>query len=248
MKQKIGILIGLFTSCVGMAQVGVGTENPEKGIEIEGSVRFRNLEEGDLKVFNREVLMDKEGNLGYQDIESDRSYFVKMVSDQMEKQVIVDKTDQSKDLQLEVELELLPNTISVFEIHYNVPFNFEVVSDGRYSDLPFVNEVGARLMKKEEGKDGNYVNVREGNRALSIVSEYENTHPRLSFRRSFVEGMSIQEVVNTSASIKKITYKLMSYTKKNDGIVKFSSDNGEGVGVMLVKVYHKPYYGETTKK
>ncbi|MDM1501982.1 hypothetical protein HX071_07170 [Myroides marinus] len=248
MKQKIFILIGLFTTCLGMAQIGVGTENPTNGIEIEGSVRFRNLEEGDLKVFNREVLMDKEGNLGYQDIESDRSYFVKMVSNQMKEQVIVDKTDQSKDLQLEVELELLPNTISVFEIHYNVPFSFEVVSDGRYRDLPLVNEVGARLMKKEEGKDSAYVNVREGNRALSIVSEYENTYPRLNSRRSFVEGMTIQEVVNTSTSTKKITYKMMSYSKANEGLLKFNSDNGEGIGMILVKVYHKPYYGETTKK
>lgn len=248
MRQKILMMISLLTSCVGMAQIGIGTENPEEGIEIEGSVRFRNLEEGDLKVFNREVLMDKEGRVGYLEIEQDRSYFVKMISDEMEQEVILDKTDKSTDLFLDVDLELLPNTISVFEIIYNVPFYFNTVRSS-YHDYTQISEVGVRLMKKEEGKDSEYVNVRDGNRAISIVSEYENTGVNMPYRSSFVEGISIQEVVNTSSELKSISYKLMSYSKANEGLLQYGSkgDGRDGVGMILVKVYHKPYYG-TSKK
>ncbi|MDM1398924.1 hypothetical protein HX049_17435 [Myroides odoratimimus] len=245
MKQTIFIIMTLFFSCLAMAQVGVGTESPASGIEIQGSIRFRNLEEGDLKIFNKEVLMDKEGNLGYLEIESNRSYFVKMVYDQMKKQVILNKTNQSKDLLLEVELELLPNTISVFEIHYNVPVSFEMVNQTTYTDIPLVSDIGVRLMKKEEGKESSYVNLREGNRAVSLIDEYEKASPNLNFRRSFIEGMNVQEVVNKDNKQKKISYKLMSYVNDNQGEVRYGSqenNDGMGVGMILVKVYHKPYY------
>jgi hypothetical protein len=242
--------MGLFASYTAIAQVGVGTENPEKGFEVEGSVRFRNLEEGDLKTFNREVLMNKEGELGYLEIESDRSYFVKMLSHEMENKVVLDKTDENKDLFLNIDLELLPNTISIFEIHYNVPFYFQTLNKNSYQEETLVSAVGVRLMKKQVNLDRDYVNVIDGNRSLSIISEYERAYPDFEFRGSFIEGMSIQEVVNDGSELKKISYKLMTYTKDNDGIVHFGShaDQHEGVGRILVKVYHKPYYGETHKK
>ncbi|TDS55337.1 hypothetical protein C8P70_12259 [Myroides indicus] len=247
MKQLVFTIIGLLCSCIMMAQIGIGTENPSSGIEIEGSVRFRNLQEGDLQQFNREVLMDNQGRLGYLEIESERSYFVKMISDEMEDKVVLNQTDKSKDLFLEIELELLPRTISIFEIHYNVPVSFETEGYSAFSDTPLVSEIGVRLMKKEE-QEGNYSNVAEGNRSLSIPSEYEKTYPNLEFRRSFIEGMNIQEVLNSDVHSKKITYKLMSYTKDNDGIVQYGSQMSDGrgeAGMLLIKVYHKPYYGET---
>lgn len=249
MKNKIYLLISILTSYVGMAQIGIGTENPENGIEIEGSIRFRNLEEGDLNVFNREVLMDKEGKLGYLEIENDRSYFVKMIYDEMEDSVVINKTDESKDLLLDIELELLPNTISVFEIHYNVPLYFEVKQKESFYEIPLVSEVGVRLMKKEEGKDNSYVNLVEGNRALSLPVDFENAYPKFEYRDIFIEGMNVQEVVNSGTELKKISYKLMSYSKSNQGVIQYGAngDKGSGVGMMLVKVYHKPYYGNKNK-
>lgn len=249
MRGHIIILIVLFFCPNSFAQIGIGTENPDNGIEVEGSVRFRNLKEGDLKQFNREVLMSQQGDLGYLEIESDRSYFVKMVSSKMTDVVVLDKTDQSKDLKLEIQLELLPNAISVFKIHYNIPFSFQTSQESSYTYIPLVSEVGVRLMKKQEAMDDKFINVKDGNRSISLISEYEKTSFELEYRSSFIEAMTIQEVINTSNQIKKITYKLMSYSKDNIGLLNFGSkaDSQQGKGMIMIKVYHKPYYGEINK-
>lgn len=164
--KSIGFFFIVFTtSC--FAQVGIGTLEPTADLDINHKVLLSDLPSVDDNNddFNRYVISDKDGNIGYRYRYDERLTFRNTYLEKMTKSIIL-KTSSTADLNLPIMVAIAPNTTSVFEIFYSVPvlLNASLDKTAGYASIYVVRDIDGQ---------GQTI-IKEASRKISFSSTYES--------------------------------------------------------------------------
>lgn len=235
------LLISLLSIMSSFGQVGIKNDNPEADLDVNGSVRFRNLVNNGV-TYNRIVLSNSVGDLGVKAIgENDfrvKDVFYAFMPDKV-------TTTQSNaallgtglsaliELGLDIEVEIEPNSVTAISLEYNVPVSAPV----RNNDTRIPQYMGVTLVKNESNKN---IELDEGSRKLTFFA-INNTENIISMP---VSGRATDIITNTTNTTKKITYSAKGFIENGLSQPKTfgnpgGSNSGFGNGIITVQVYNK---------
>ena len=238
---KIGMLFLLACSSVTttFAQVGIKVEKPEAELDVDGSVRLQKLD--NPVSYNRILLADKDGNIGFKD-QGDDVFFVKdilyknlpqTVSSTVYSASLV-STIKPIELGLDILVELLPNSVTAVTIEYNLPITAAILAT---ESVP--GYLGITLVKTENGV---LTELEEGSRKFTIydVGSLVNNRKYITMP---VSGKATDIIANDSNQKRYITYSAKGYIESGKGITYFGNPLNDtdnfGRGVTVIQVYEK---------
>ena len=191
-KMKyIFLLAALFIVNLGVAQVGIGIEQPEADLDINVRMQFSNLPNvsDQLDKYNRTLFADGIGNVGYMERNDDSYVYRNSYFQTMTNAVNVGTT--LTPLNLSLRIPILPMKRSVIEINYSV-----ILING---GLGFGSVVLGR--EKEAREEVIYNSMR----TFSFASNYS---ARAGAHGRSISNVYYDEVENTTNQIVFVTYKV----------------------------------------
>ncbi|MDM1375171.1 hypothetical protein [Myroides marinus] len=256
--KKFSILFLTLLSISMFGQVGVGTEEPTagldidpKGIEVEKSEdRYIRLEGLEKKPdYLRKIVLNQKGDVATMDYDAN-SFNLKTIKYAKSKKTIhteksanvMDVSKKQVSLDVDLVITLSPNTENIIFLEYDMPiFIYNNKEDNRVK----VGYVGVTLTKVEDSNV--IVELDQGSRK---VTNYENRSAVNgdNFFGVSVASKAVDQLSNTGTVEKKVKYKLFAYIEKSyfesfDKEVYFGNADGEieslGIGIFNAVHYEK---------
>ncbi|WP_267739659.1 hypothetical protein [Myroides injenensis] len=241
----IYILLAFVLTNVCFAQVGVNTLEPKSDLDVNGSVRLRKLD--NEKQYNRSVLTNSEGKIKTLNNEKDAYQMTDVYFKTMSKVIETTKEIASfydvknplLELNLDIDVIIEPNTVSVVFMDYNVP----VVVDASSGSYP--NYLGVTLVKKSQDMGMPLTEIGEGARKFTIydVKQKENQDKLISMP---ITGTAIDITENPSDTRVVVTYSVKGYVERGRGIMYFgglkdnlAQNENFGHGIFVINVYER---------
>ena len=229
----------LFAITTAFGQVGINNENPEADLDVKGDIRMRLL--GNPISYNRLILADEEGNLGYNDLGSSsyilKSIYYKPLSQSVSTQLInaSGSTNIPIELNLEIELKVDSRTAVAISIEYNLPIT--AVLPGTSNDIP--GYMGATLFRRENNIQ---TELEEGSRKYTLYNVPKNYGANKHITMP-VSGRATDMIANTTSDFKMFTYSVKGYVENGRGTMHFgnflNASENYGEGVLVIHVYEK---------
>lgn len=185
MKQLLlNVFLTIFPYLL-LSQVGIGTNNPTKDLDINGELRVRNLP---ILTSSELLTTDQNGNIGkYQ------SFLLHEVGSS----IATNNVDYTKsgagiinniNLGLSQSVTIPANKEAVIIINYSVPVGIAYLGG-----LPNVGYYGIRFLK-------NGVEEQSGSRKFSIINNYSSTNTTanmVSINNTYIENVTASSLTRT---------------------------------------------------
>ncbi|MGS4344789.1 hypothetical protein ACKUSY_04110 [Myroides odoratus] len=236
---KISTLLCFFSTLWAVGQVGINIEQPEADLDVEGSVRWRKLD--NPVSYNRMIVANAQGDIGYTNL-GDDAYTVKDVLFKYLPQTVSSTLKNQSNTHpkplVELNLDLLvavaPYSSTAIAVEYNV--SITAVLTGTTA-IP--GYMGITLMKNENGVQ---TELEEGSRKFTLYNvpvNYNNS----KYITMPVSGKATDILTNYTNQTKYITYSAKGYIENGSGVMYFgnppNAPNNFGSGVLIVQVYEK---------
>ncbi|WP_410879361.1 hypothetical protein [Myroides sp. DW712] len=234
--KKSLVLVLFLSLTTAFGQIGINVETPSANLDVNGDVRLRKL--NNPTGFNRQVLANQDGVLGYSDLGED-NYAVKDIlfkvmpvtvsSTASEASVWKGPSQGAVELGLDIVVPIEPFSSTAIAIEYNIPITSTIAS----------GYIGVTLVKFENGV---MTELEEGSRKFTLY----NTPLHMGNMRYItmpVSGKATDIVYNNTNQTKYITYSSKGYIEIGAGTTYFgnplqNSDNF-GTGILVIQVYQK---------
>lgn len=232
MNKSVRLIVFFLVLIIPMmtySQIGIGTEKPTQELEIAGSIRIQDLEINSPKMI-RQLKSDDNGNLISQEPDPERFYFKSLLREFMSQPIDVN-INETKDLNVELTVDIEPKTSVIVVLMYNIPIYYTSVGG-----VVLPQFAGVQLFSSKSG------NLSGGNRRFSFPSAY-NSSAGVS-TGMFIEGKYVDVINNESDIRETITYTIKGYTTglATATSIKFSDVAGIksfGVGGFSCHIFNK---------
>ncbi|MBB1139656.1 hypothetical protein [Myroides sp. WP-1] len=231
--------IGLFAVTTAFGQVGINNEHPEADLDIKGDIRMRYL--GNPIQYNRLILADEEGNLGYNDLGpssySLKSIYYKNLSQSVSTQLVnaTGAVNSPIELNMEIEIKVDSRTAVAISMEYNLPVT--AVLAGTSNDIP--GYLGATLFRRENNVQSE---LEEGSRKFTLYNVPKNYGTTKHITMP-ISGRATEMITNTTSNVKTIVYSVKGYVENGRGTMHFGNflnpSENYGEGVFVIHVYEK---------
>ena len=187
--KDIFLLVILFIVNIGVAQVGIGIEQPEADLDVNVKMQLSNLPNVSTQLdrYNRVLYADGYGNIGYMERSSNSYVYGTSYFQTMTNAVSVGST--LTPLNLSQTITVLPMKKVIVEINYNI-----VVINGG-------NGLGSVLLGKNAGNGVDL--IYNSMRSFSFASNYST---RANAYGRSISNVYYDEIVNNSNQTKYVTY------------------------------------------
>ncbi|MDM1398922.1 hypothetical protein HX049_17425 [Myroides odoratimimus] len=257
MKNVSALFFILFSISM-FGQVGVGTEDPTAGLDVDPKgIKVENAENSYIRLeglerkpdYLRKVVLNQQGYLATMDYDSD-NFNLKTIEYIKSNKIIhtpksanvMDTSKTPLSLEMDLEVILSPNTENILFLEYDIPI---YIYDNIVNNNVIVGYIGVTLTKVNE--DNTIVELDQGSRK---ITNYKNKIPASgdNLLGVSVTGKAVDQLSNKESVENKVKYKLFGYIEKNsfvdlDKEVYFGNADGEieslGIGVFNVVVYEK---------
>ncbi|WP_158963400.1 hypothetical protein [Myroides fluvii] len=242
MKQlfKIHWLLSfLFTGYL-FGQVGIHNEKPEADLDVKGEVRLRKL--ANPIEYNRMILADEHGNLGYNDLGEDAYTAKDVLFKNLPQSVSTTLVNNSNavtmvpvELNLDLVVKIEPRTTVAVALEYNVSITGVLTN----INTPVPGYMGITLYRSENNIQ---TELEEGSRKFTLYNVPKNYGSERHITMP-VSGKATDIFTNLTTSAKYITYSAKGYVENGRGTMFFGSpvgaDENYGTGVFIIQIYEK---------
>lgn len=243
MRRVISVLM-LFYSCVSMAQVGIGIEDPTAAVHIGKEVKLKDVHnvEGAMTDYPKHLIADAKGNLAvFTGLPTDL-IFKNVLTKKMEKLVTIDIKDIKDDKYLEyTEKSLDLNTTLLVPAHktYVLEISYSIPSVYNGADNP-KGEFGVFIKRKLANKPFEKIN-----QSVNVFSSPLRVANTTTAKGRAISYTYIDTVSNDTDQPLEVQYDLYGFTdfiNLRNYEVRFGSYTNSntnfnwGKGVILVTI------------
>lgn len=243
MRRVISIFM-LFYSCVLMAQVGIGIEDPKAAVHISKDVKLKDVHnvEGAMTDYPKHLIADEKGNLAvFTGLPTDLM-FKNVLTKKMEQYVKIDRDDvkdnnyskyTEKSLDLNTTLIVPAHRTYVLEITYSIPSLYAGSGNPK-------GEFGVFIKKKLGNKPFEKIN-----QSVNVFSSPLSVANTTTARGRAIGYTYIDIVSNETDTPLELQYDLYGFTEfidLNNYEIRFGSYTNSGInynwgkGVILLTI------------
>jgi len=224
MKKQFTTLLSIVIFSSAFGQVGINTPTPTETLDVNGNARVRNPIDiegtNQLSRFNRRILSDENGVLGYVPNFSKITYGLDNIYEATMSTVISTTSSGTLFLNLSTTITIPAKTNALIVIDYNIPVYRINGSGGNCS------YAGITLMKSTNGAANQ--ELEQGSRKFTFASYAGNSATAQGLP---VAGKAVDNIINNTNSPITIVYTPLGYTETNSTTVYFGMWQNSGSGV-----------------
>ncbi len=241
--RNIVLFFLLHIGGVALGQVGINNLRPEADLDVDGSVKFRKL--NNMLNFNQIIVANEEGRLAATEVEEGAFllrdiYFKKMsqlVKTTSPSAVFVPNRSTLIELGLDIDIPISPHSEVIVSVEYNVPVINQYSNSNEYS-----NYLGITLIRKF---NQTLVELDEGSRKITVYRGY-TLQDRVRIVGVPITGKATDMVSNNTNVVNNYTYSAKGYIETGRGTIYYGDINSLfprelnwGNGILVITVYEK---------